>query len=72
MAGSNTYFMEVTAHVSLKGPTKVSFRGKKIQSFSIVNAVSLKQKRRSATKNIEVVLISFALLYLVQLYISWK
>ena len=30
MPGSNTYFLEVSAYVSLKVATKVSFRGKKI------------------------------------------
>ena len=38
--------------------TKGSFRGKKTQKFSILKAIFLKQKRRSATKNVEVSLIS--------------
>ena len=50
LPGSDTYFPELRAHVSLKGATKVSFRGRKIQKFNIVNAFFLKQKRRCATK----------------------
>ena len=38
--------------------TKGSFRGKKTQKFSILKAIFLKQKRRSATKNVEVSLIN--------------
>ena len=36
MVGSDTYFLEVGAHVSLKVATKDYFRGKKTQKFSIV------------------------------------
>ena len=50
LPGSDTYFLELRAHVSLKGATKVSFRGRKIQKFNVVNAFFLKQKRRFATK----------------------
>ena len=54
MPVSETYFLEVSANVQLKVATKGSFTGKKIQKFSIFEAFLLKQKRRSATKKIEV------------------
>ena len=69
---SDTYFLELSAHVSLKEASNVSFRGRKIQKFSILNAFLLKQKRRSAIKKFEVFLINLVLLYLVQLHIFWK
>ena len=72
MPFSETYFLEVSAHVPLKVTTKVSFRGKKIQKFSIFEALLLKQKRRSATKILEMSLMNLALIYLVQLHIVWK
>ena len=68
MPVSETYFLEVSANVQLKVATKGSFTGKKIQKFSIFEAFLLKQKRRSATKIIEVSLMNLALLYLAQLH----
>ena len=49
-----TYFLEVGARVSLKAATKVFFRGKKVQIFSLFNTCYLKQKRGSAIKAIYV------------------
>ena len=72
MFAPNTYFPKVSAHLSLKVVTKVSFRGKEILKFSIFKVFFLKQKRRSATKNNEVPLMNLTLLYLVQLHIFWK
>ena len=56
---SKTNFLDVSTHVSLKVATKVFFRGKKPQTFSIVITIFLKQKQRSAIKKIEMVLLSF-------------
>ena len=72
MFAPNTYFLEVSAHLSLKVVTKASFRGKEVLKFSIFKVFFLKQKRRSATKNNEVPLMNLTLLYLVQLHIFWK
>ena len=62
MSVSKTYFLEVSAHVSLKVAAEGSFRGKKIQKLSVVNTFFLKQKQGSATKSTEVFLISFPLI----------
>ena len=60
MSGSDTCFLEVSAYVSLKVAIKGSFRGKKLQKFSKhFKAFSLKQKRGSTTKKIEVILVNF-------------
>ena len=72
MLAPNTYFLEVSARLSLKVVTKASFRGKEVLKFSIFKVFFLKQKRRSATKNNEVPLMNLTLLYLVQLHIFWK
>ena len=64
----DTCFLEVRAHVSLKVATNDSFRGKQIHKFSILS-LFLKQKWKSATKKIEVLVINFASQYLVQLHI---
>ena len=50
---SATYFLRVGASVSLKVATKVSFRGTKIQKFSIFRAFFRKQKWRSAIDRID-------------------
>ena len=60
MSVSKTYFLEVSAHVSLKVAAEGSFRGKK--KLSVVNTFFLKQKQGSATKSTEVFLISFPLI----------
>ena len=72
LSDSDTYFLELSAHVSLIVATKVSFKGRKIQKFSIVNAFFLEQKRKSANKKFGVLLINLTLLYLVKLHILWK
>ena len=54
MPYSTTYFLEVSACVSLKVAMKVFFRGKQIQKFIFLEAYSLKQKRENATKPIYV------------------
>ena len=72
MPGSNTNFLEVNVHVSLKATTKGSFRGKNVWKFSVLKAFFLKQKRRSAIERNEVSLINLTFLYLLQLYIFWK
>ena len=58
--GSNTHFLEVSAHVSLKVATKGSSRGEKVWKFSIFKDFYLKQKRRSATKNNKVSFMNLA------------
>ena len=55
-----TYFLEVSAHPSLKVAINGSFRSKKIQKFSIFKAFFLKQKRMSTNKKIEAFVISLA------------
>ena len=72
MSGLETYFLEVSAHASLKVATKASCRSKKIKKFSIFKARFLKQKRGSTTKKSEVSVTNLASLYLVQSYIFWK
>ena len=72
MPGSNTHFLEVSVHVSLKVATKGSFRGENVWKFSVLKAFFLKQKRRSAIEKNEVSLINLTFLYLLQLYIFWK
>ena len=47
---SETYILEMGAHVSLKVATKGSFRVKKVQKLSTFKAYFLKYKRRSANK----------------------
>ena len=71
MPVSETNFLEMSAHVSVKVATRGSFRSKKKQKFSIVNAFFLKQKRGSATKKIEKTLIRLSLIYLVEQHIFW-
>ena len=71
MPVSETNFLEVSAHVSLKVATKGSFRGKKTLKFSIVSAFFLKQKRGSATKKIGKTLIRLSLICLVEQHIFW-
>ena len=51
MSVSKPYFLEVSAHVSLKVAAEGSFRGKKIQKLSVVNTFFLEQKQGSATKS---------------------
>ena len=51
---SATYFLELGACLSLKLATKQSFRDKKNYVNLDLQAIFLKQKRRSATKKIEV------------------
>ena len=72
MPGSDPYFLEVSAHVSLKVTIKGSFRDKKIRKFSIFQDIFLNQKRRNATEKIYLSLINLILVYLAQLYIFWK
>ena len=36
MLGSNTYFLEVSAHVSMKVANKGSFRGKKSENLAFL------------------------------------
>ena len=55
MAGSNTYFLDVSGHVSLTVATKGSFRGKEILKFNIFMAF-FKQKSKGAPKINEVFL----------------
>ena len=50
MSCSDTSFLKFSAPISLKVATNGSFRGKKIQNFSILKAFLLKQKRWSPTK----------------------
>ena len=69
---SNTYFLQVSAHVSLKVATKGYFRGKKNSETLDIWLVFLKEKRRSAIKKIEVSLTNLALLSLAQQHILWK
>ena len=69
MPGLDTYFLELSARVSLKGSTKGSSGGKKIQKFNIVNPFFLKKKRRSETKKIEVFLFNLECSCLVQIHI---
>ena len=69
---SETYILEMGAHVSLKVATKGSFRVKKVQKLSTFKAYFLKYKRRSANKKSKVSLMNFALIYLVQQHIFWK
>ena len=50
MSISDTHFLKVSAHVSLKVTTKSSFRGKKRRIFTIFKAIFLKQKQSTASK----------------------
>ena len=47
LPGSDTYFPELSAHVSLKGSTKGSFRGSKIQIFRCYYTFSSQMFSRS-------------------------
>ena len=47
---SATYFMEVSARVSLRVATKSLFRGKKSSKITIFDNIIVKQKRKSAIK----------------------
>ena len=69
MPNLDTYFLEVSAHASLKVATENSYTGKKIQKLSILKFFFLKKKRKNATKKIEVSLINLPSLYLVQSHI---
>ena len=51
----NTYFLEVSADVSLKGGI---FRGKKHKKRHF-DAIHMKQKRRSSTKVADVFMLTF-------------
>ena len=53
MPGSETFFLKVSAHTSLKVAIKDSFRDKKIQNFSTFKAIFLNPKRKSATEKID-------------------
>ena len=70
LPGSGTYFLEVSAHVSLKVATKVCLRVKKNSENLYFLVVFLKEKRKSVTKEIEVSLRN--LLYFFQLHIFLK
>ena len=65
MPCSDIYFLELRALVSLKVATKGDFRGENVD-FKVL---FLKQKRRSATKNIEASQVYLEWSYLVQIYI---
>ena len=54
MASSDTYFFDVIAHFSLKVATNNSFRDKKNYENLDFLGILLQQKRRSATKEIDV------------------
>ena len=54
----NTYFLEVSADVSLKGGTSGIFRGKKHTKWQF-DAIHMKQKRRSLTKVADVFMLTF-------------
>ena len=63
---SDTHFLKVSAHASLKVAIKSSFRGKKRQKFRIFKAIFLKQKQSTATKKFGISLRNLVLLLLVQ------
>ena len=48
MPGLDTYFLKVSARVSLKAATKGFFRGQKIQKFSIAKVNFSKVKMRES------------------------
>ena len=72
MPVSETYFLEVSPHVSLEVATKGFFRGKRIWKVSIFKAFLLKQIRRSAAEKIGLSLINLVWIYLVQVHTFWK
>ena len=55
---TTTYFLEVSAHVSLKGATSGFFRCKKHKKC-IFDAIDLKQKQGSSTKVVDVCMLTF-------------
>ena len=52
MASSDTYFLDVSAHDSLKVATNNSFRDKKDYENLDFQVICLKRNQRSATKKI--------------------
>ena len=66
------YFLEILARLSIKVATKVSSRVKINSQILDFKAVFPKQKRRSATKKLEMFQINLTSIYVIQLHISWK
>ena len=71
MPSSDTYFMEVSAHVSPKVATKSSFREKIIENLIFLKLFFQRKNGEVRPERLEC-LINLALLYLAQLHILWK
>ena len=69
MSNLETYFLEVSAHVSIKVVTSNSFKDKKYLEYWIIY---LKVKRRNATKKSKVSLINSKFPYPVEMHIIWN
>ena len=63
---SAIYFLEKSVRLSQKHPTKNSYLGKKKSMFKMFEGRNLKQKHRSATKEIYVFMMILQRLHLVQ------
>ena len=65
------WFLEVNARVSVKKVTSGFFRGKGISKFIIFEAIILKQKRKSVTKEFYIFVLTLKFSCLKQLQIFW-
>ena len=72
MPNLETYFLEVSAHVSIKVVTSNSFKDKKNLEYLDFWIIYLKVKRRNATKKSKVSLINSKFPYPVEMHIIWN
>ena len=72
MPDLETYFLQVSVHVSIKVVTSNSFKDKKNLEYLDFWIICLKVKRRNATKKSKVSLINWKCQYPVEMHIIWN
>ena len=72
MPNLETYFLEVSAHVSIKVVTSDSFKDKKKLEYLDFWIIFLKVKQRNATKKTKFYLINLEWPYPVEMHITWN